>query len=102
MAPDKFAATWVSHSSICDFQHCPRAYYLKNIYKDPKTNRKLQIISPPLALGQVVHTVLESLSKLPADKRFQNGFLFQGKKVVFLMKKLSITTKNGEKRCSEG
>jgi len=75
MAPDKFSATWVSHSSICDFQHCPRAYYLKNVYKDPKTNHKLQIVSPPLALGQTVHAVLESLSMLSTEKRFQQPLL---------------------------
>ena len=70
MAADKYAAIWVSHTSISDFIRCPRAYYLKNIYRDPKTNRKLKIMSPPLALGQAVHEVVESLSILPVEKRF--------------------------------
>ena len=68
--PDKYTAVWVSHSSISDYLTCPRSYYLKNVYKDPKTNHKIQIMSPPLALGQVVHQVLESLSILPSAKRF--------------------------------
>lgn len=67
--PDKYAATWVSHSSISDFVKCPRCYYLKNVYRDPKTNHKIQLMSPPLALGSAVHEVLESLSVLPTDKR---------------------------------
>ncbi len=70
MSPDKFTATWISHSSLSDFIKCPRAYYLKNVYKDPKTGHKIQIMSPALALGQAVHEVLESLSVLPTNKRF--------------------------------
>jgi len=70
MAKDKYSAVWVSHSSISDFLTCPRAYYLKNIYKDPKTGHKIQLMSPPLALGQVVHQLLESLSIIATDERF--------------------------------
>lgn len=70
MAKDKYLATWVSHSSISDFVACPRAYYLNNVYKDPKTGHKISLISPPLALGQAVHEVIESLSVLPVEKRF--------------------------------
>lgn len=70
MPRDKFTAVWVSHSSIRDFLVCPRAYYLKNVYKDPKTKHKLQIVSPPLSLGQAVHEVIESLSVIPTDQRF--------------------------------
>ncbi|MBU1200152.1 PD-(D/E)XK nuclease family protein [Patescibacteria group bacterium] len=71
MPPDKFTATWVSHSSISDFLNCPRAYYLKNVYKDPKTNHKIQIMTPPLALGSAVHEVIESLSTIPTVDRFK-------------------------------
>jgi len=67
---DKYKATWVSHSSISDFLNCPRAYYLKNVYKDPKTKHKIQLISPPLSLGAAVHSVIEGLSVLPTDERF--------------------------------
>lgn len=67
---DKFTAVWVSHTSISDFLDCPRAYYLKHIYKDPKTGHKIKIMTPALALGSAVHDVLESLSVLPAADRF--------------------------------
>jgi len=67
--PDKFSATWVSHSSMGDYLDCPRAYYLKNVYKDPNTNHKITMITPALALGQVVHEVLEALSVLPVEAR---------------------------------
>jgi ATP-dependent helicase/DNAse subunit B len=67
---DKFSAIWVSHSSINDYLRCPRLYFLNNIYKNPQTGRKISLMNPHLALGQVVHDVLESLSELPANKRF--------------------------------
>lgn len=70
MPQDKYTAVWVSHTSISDYQHCPRAYYLNNVYKDPKTGHKIQLMSPALALGQIVHEVLESLSVLSSNKRF--------------------------------
>lgn len=73
--PDTYSATWVSHSSIADFVHCPRAYFLKNVYKDPKTNHKMQLMSAPLALGAAVHEVLESLSILPVEQRFTKSLI---------------------------
>jgi ATP-dependent helicase/DNAse subunit B len=75
MTGDKYSAVWVSHSSISTFQACPRAYYLKNIYKDPKSGHKIKIMSPPLALGQAVHEVVESLSVLPVSSRFKESLL---------------------------
>jgi len=72
MTDDKYTAVWVSHSSISDFLACPRSYYLKNVYKDPATGHKIQIITPPLALGQAVHEVVESLSILPTAERFKD------------------------------
>lgn len=35
----------------------------------------MQIVSPPLALGQAVHEVIESLSVLPTDQRFHEPLL---------------------------
>lgn len=75
MAQDKYSAIWVSNSSISDFLTCPRLYYLRNVYKDPKTNHKINIINPSLALGQTVHEVLESLSFLPSTDRFNESLL---------------------------
>lgn len=71
MSQDKYSATWVSHSSISDFLKCPRAYYLRNVYKNPKTGHKMTIVTPPLALGQAVHEVIESLAVLPVEERLR-------------------------------
>ncbi|MBI2357094.1 PD-(D/E)XK nuclease family protein [Candidatus Dojkabacteria bacterium] len=68
---DKYSAVWVSHSSITDFLKCPRAYYLKNVYKEKESGNKIQIVNPSLSLGQVVHEVIESLSVIPTDRRFE-------------------------------
>jgi ATP-dependent helicase/DNAse subunit B len=75
MVKDKFSAVWVSHSSIGDYLKCPRAYFLKNMYRDPKTNHKVSLMQPPLALGQAVHEVVESLSQLPTESRFTESLL---------------------------
>lgn len=69
--PDKYSAVWVSHSSISDFLKCPRLYFLRNVYKDPRTGHKMTIMSPPMALGQAVHEVIESLAVLPAESRLK-------------------------------
>lgn len=75
MAYTTTPSVWVSNSSISDFINCPRLYYLRNVYKDPRTNHKINIISPSLALGQMVHEVLEALSFLPAEDRFKDSLL---------------------------
>ena len=75
MAKDKYSAVWLSHSSISNFLECPRAYFLKNVYKDPKTGHKIKLVSPPLSLGQAVHEVIESLSELKTDQRFKEPLL---------------------------
>ncbi len=75
MAMDKYSAVYVSHSSIGNFLECPRSYYLRNVYKDPKTGHKVKLMSPPLALGQAVHEVVESLSELKVNERFRQPLL---------------------------
>src|SRR5690348_4003117 len=75
MPLDKYTAVWVLHRSSNEFRQCPGAYYLNNVYKDPKTNHKIKLMGPALALGQAVHEVLESLSVLAKDKRFQEPLL---------------------------
>lgn len=70
--PDKYSAVWVSHSSMGDFLKCPRSYYLKNMYKNPKTGKKIGTVSPALSLGSAVHEVVEGLAEYPAEKRFDN------------------------------
>ncbi|HVF69066.1 MAG TPA: PD-(D/E)XK nuclease family protein [Xanthomonadales bacterium] len=75
MPKDKYTAVWVSNSSISDFLACPRLYYLRNVYKDPASGHKVNIVNPALALGQTVHEVLEALSVLDFDKRFSESLL---------------------------
>jgi len=75
MTQDKYTAVWVSHSSISDFLKCPRAYFLRNIYKDPVSGRKISLVNPALALGQTIHKTLEALSVLPLDVRFDEPLL---------------------------
>ncbi len=73
MPKDKFSAVWVSHSSISDFLQCPRAYFLKNVYKDSRTGHKVKLMTPALALGAAVHEVLEKLSGIPKVDRFRES-----------------------------
>ena len=95
MTPDRYNAIWVSHSSISDFLQCRRAYFLKNIYRDPKTRHKIKIMTPPLALGAAVHNVIDEISELPVSQRitmslmdrFDNAWKnFEGKRGGFLNK----------------
>jgi ATP-dependent helicase/DNAse subunit B len=69
---DKYSAIWVSHSSMGDFIKCPRLYYLHNVYKNPKTGKKMSLVNPALSLGSAVHEVVEGLAEFSADKRFEN------------------------------
>lgn len=93
MPADKYQALWLSHTSLSDYLKCPRAYYLKNIYKDSSTGHKIQIMGPSLALGSAVHQVIEALSLIPTETRFKDSLVlkfdqvweqYQGKKGGFL------------------
>lgn len=88
--PDKYSAVWVSHSSMGDFLKCPRLYYLHNVYKDPKTNRKMTIVSPYMSLGIAVHNVLEGLGNYPAHERISRDLRAQ-----FEEEWLKVTGKKG-------
>ncbi len=77
MPQDKYKAVWVSHSSMGDFLKCPRAYFLHNVYKDPKTKRKINLVSPALALGVSVHEVVEGLANYKSEERFNQPLLEQ-------------------------
>lgn len=72
---DKFKATWVSHSSIGDFLQCPRLYYLHNVYKDPKTRRKINIVNPYMSLGIAVHDILEGLAEFKTEERMNRSLV---------------------------
>ena len=93
MAQDRYSALWVSHSRINDFVICPRGYYIKYLYRNPKTGHKMKLMTPPLALGQIVHDVLDSLKELPVKERFKVSLIgklhdlwgkIEGKKGGFL------------------
>ena len=77
MIADKYSAVWVSHSSIGDFLKCPRAYFLSNVYKDPKSGHKIMLMQPPLALGQAIHGTIDSISILSVEDRFKESLLFK-------------------------
>lgn len=70
---------FISYTALTDFLKCPRSYYLKNVYKEPKQGFRLQIITPHLTLGSTVHDTikwyLESADK-PEEgatlKKFRN------------------------------
>lgn len=53
-------AIFLSHTTLKDFLNCPKAFYLKNIYRDPRHNYKLQLASPYLTLGALVHNVIKN------------------------------------------
>ena len=90
MAMDKYSAVWVSHSSMGDFIKCPRLYYLHNVYKDPKTNRKMTLVTPHMSLGIAVHNVLEGLGNYPAEQRMERDL-----RALFEEEWLKVTGKKG-------
>jgi len=73
MGNDKYSALWISYTSINDFLHCPRAYFLKNVYRDPTTGHKVKLVTPVLALGQAIHEVIDWLSGQPKEKRMSQS-----------------------------
>lgn len=77
MATQKTPALWVSHSSIHDYLTCPRAYYIRHLYRNPKTNNKVNLVNPPLVLGSIVHQVLEALSIVKSEDRLKEPLLEQ-------------------------
>jgi ATP-dependent helicase/DNAse subunit B len=87
---DKYTAAWVSHSSMGDFLKCPRLYYLHNVYKDPKTGRKMTLTSPYMSLGIAVHNVLEGLADYPANERMKRDL-----RATFEEEWLKVTGKQG-------
>ncbi|MEX0616304.1 MAG: PD-(D/E)XK nuclease family protein [Candidatus Woykebacteria bacterium] len=52
---------WISHSSLGDFEKCPRLYFLRNLYRDKTygNNFRIQVANPYLSLGEVVHEAID-------------------------------------------
>lgn len=84
-------ALWISYTGLRDFIKCPRSYYLKNRYHDPKTGNRLQIASAPMTLGSLVHDAIKwylqtgrRATKDDVIKKFKNHWLkYRGKKGGF-------------------
>lgn len=82
---------FLSYTSLSDFLKCPRAYYLKNIYRDPKTGFRLQVASPYLSLGSTVHDTVKwyldlkgQITKKQLEDKFRNLWLkYRGKRGGF-------------------
>lgn len=82
---------YLSYTSLKDFLKCPNSYYLKNIYRDPKTAFRIQIASPYLTLGSTVHDsvkwYLDNKGQAAKDQlmqKFRNFWLkYRGKKGGF-------------------
>jgi ATP-dependent helicase/DNAse subunit B len=75
-------ALFISYTSLKDFDNCPKAYYLKNIYRDPKTGYKLQIASPYLTLGAIVHDAIKWF--LQMDRQISEDQLIAKYKNIWL------------------
>ena len=85
---------FVSYTSLSDFLKCPRSYYLKNIYRDPKSGNRIQIASPHLSLGSTVHDSIKwflemqgQVTKDQLENKFRNFWLkYSGKRGGFTSK----------------
>jgi len=84
-------ALWISYTGLKDFLKCPRSFYLKNRYRDPKTGNRLQVASGPMTLGSLVHDAIKWYLQTGRTagfddivKKFRNHWLkYQGKKGGF-------------------
>lgn len=73
MELDPYTSLWISNSALNDFAKCPRAYFIKNIYRD-KNSSKVSLVTPATTLGTVVHEVLEKLGMTESDKRINFSY----------------------------
>lgn len=84
-------AVFLSYTSINDFLKCPKAYFLKNIYRDSQNNYRLQITSPYISLGATVHDAIhwyvqnsQTPSFLDINEQFRNfWWKYHGKRGGF-------------------
>lgn len=85
-------ALFISYTALKDFLKCPKSYYLKNRYRDPKTGYRLQIASGPMTLGSLVHDAIKwylqtnrVAEKAQVINKYRNHWLkYRGKKGGFL------------------
>lgn len=82
---------FVSYTSLSNFLKCPKSYFFKNLYKNPKTGNRIQIASPHLSLGSTVHDAIKwfidmegQISKEQFVQKFRNLWLkYTGKRGGF-------------------
>lgn len=82
---------YLSYTALKDFLKCPHVYFLKNIYKDPKTGHKIQIASAHLSLGSTVHDAIKWYLEMKGQvtdkqvvEKFRNLWLrYRGKRGGF-------------------
>lgn len=83
---------------------------MHNVYKDPKTGRKINIVSPALSLGSAVHEVVEGLANYKAEERFERDLLaefdkawkkFEGEKGGFKTKEEEMEAKERGRKMIE-
>ncbi len=89
-------ALFISYTGLKDFLKCSRSYYLKNRYKDPKSGFKIQITSPYMTLGSLVHDAIKwylqtnrTADKDALIKQFRNHWLkYRGKRGGFATREI--------------
>ncbi len=79
---------WISHTALSNFKNCKRCYYYNHIYRNPKNNRKIQIVNPYLSLGSAVHEAIEENENENLLERFEKLWKkYKGKKGGFVYQK---------------
>lgn len=87
-------AIFLSNTSLGDFLNCPRSYYLKNVYRNPKSGYRIQVASPYISLGATVHDAIkwflenqDKQSLLKLSDQFRNfWWKYHGKRGGFSSK----------------
>ena len=92
----------ISYSAIKDFDNCSRLYYFTNIYRNPKTGNRVQIVNPYISLGSAVHDAIDELLDLAPSKRINASLTrrlekiwekYEGKKGGFISRKQELEFK---------
>lgn len=65
----EYDAVWLSYSSATTFTACPKAFYYQKQYKNPYTNRKVNITNISALLGLCIHELLDDISDIPPTQR---------------------------------
>jgi len=99
---DSRKTLWISYSAIKNFDHCSRLYYFTNIYRNPKTGNRVQIVNPYLSLGSAVHDTINEVSGLAPLKRVKTSLArrfekvwekYEGKRGGFISRKQELEFK---------